>query len=157
MSPAPACISPHPNPRKPRHQLPAGSTDCHCHVFEDPKKFPLSENRSYTPPYLPLERYLAMCKAMGLTRTVQVNASVYGFDNTLSLDIIAQLGQDRARGVAGVRPDVTAKELARLNDGGFRGARLSTHVKGYGGHHLLDTLAAKGAPPHWPLQFLVRT
>ena len=57
MSTAPACIGPHPNPRKPRHQLPAGSTDCHCHVFEDPKKYPLSENRSYTPPYLPLERF----------------------------------------------------------------------------------------------------
>jgi Predicted metal-dependent hydrolase of the TIM-barrel fold len=155
MSTAPACIGPHPHPRKPRHQLPAGSTDCHCHVFEDPKKYPLSENRSYTPPYLPLERYLAMCKTVGLTRTVQVNASVYGFDNSLSLDIIAQLGQDRARGVAGVRPDVTAQELARLNEGGFRGARLSTHVKGYGGTDVLDTIAAKVAPLGWHVQLHV--
>ena len=60
MSSAQACIGPHPNPRKPLHELPGGSTDCHCHVFEDPKRYPLSENRSYTPPYLPLERYLAM-------------------------------------------------------------------------------------------------
>ncbi|MEO7729202.1 MAG: amidohydrolase family protein [Burkholderiales bacterium] len=155
MSEAPACIAPHPNPRKPRHQLPPGSTDCHCHVFEDPKKYPLTENRSYTPPYLPLTRYLAMCDTVGLQRTVQVNASVYGYDNSLSLDVIASLGQHRARGVAGVRPDVTLEELARLNAGGFRGARLSTHVKGYGGTELIDVLAEKVAPLGWHLQLHV--
>ncbi len=126
MSTAPACIGPHPSPRKPRHQLPAGSTDCHCHVFEDPEKYPLTEHRSYTPPYLPLERYLAMCKTVGLTRTVQVNASVYGFDNKLSLDIIEQLGQDRARGVCGVSPDVTDEELSSAcNDWRHSAARGS--------------------------------
>lgn len=155
MSTAPVCIGPHPNPRKPRHKLPAGSTDCHCHVFEDPKKYPLSDNRSYTPPYLPLSRYLDMCKTLGLQRTVQVNASVYGFDNSLSLDIIASLGQHRARGVAGVRPDVMTDELARLNAGGMRGARLSTHVKGYGGTELIDSLAPKVAPLGWHLQIHV--
>src|SRR3954467_11500513 len=127
---APACIGPHPNPGKPRHKLPPGSTDCHCHVFEDPAKYPFTELRSYTPPYLPLARYIAMCKTVGLSRTVQVNASVYGFDNSLTLDMIAELGQERARGVAGVNPDITGKELKRLDAGGMRGARLSTHVKG---------------------------
>ena len=155
MSTAPACIGPHPSPRKPRHALPARSTDCHCHVFEDPRKYPLAENRSYTPPYLPLSRYLQMCETVGLERTVQVNASVYGFDNSLSLDIIATLGQHRARGVAGVRPDVTAQELARLDAGGIRGARLSTHVKGYGGTELIDVLAAKVGPFGWHLQLHV--
>lgn len=155
MSLAPACIGPHPNPRQPHHQLPAGSTDCHCHVFADPQQYPLVEKRSYTPPYLPLARYLNMCKTMGIERTVQVNASVYGFDNSLTLNIIAELGQHRARGVAGVRPDVTADELARLNAGGFRGARLSTHVKGYGGTEVIDVLAAKLAPLGWHVQLHV--
>ena len=155
MSTAPACIGPHPNPRKPRHALPAGSTDCHCHVFEDPRKYPLVGHRSYTPPYLPLSRYLSMCEVVGLQRTVQVNASVYGLDNSLSLDIIATLGQHRARGVAGISPDVTDKELARLHAGGMRGARLSTHVKGYGGTELIDILAPKVAPLGWHLQLHV--
>ena len=155
MSIAPNCIAPHPSPRKPRHALPAGGTDCHCHVFEDPKKYPLTEHRSYTPPYLPLSRYLSMCDVVGLQRTVQVNASVYGFDNSLSLDIIATLGQHRARGVAGVSADVTTRELKRLNAGGMRGARLSTHVKGYGGTELIDILAPKVAPLGWHLQIHV--
>ena len=155
MSTAPACIAPHPDPRKPRHTLPPGSADCHCHVFEDPQKYPLTEHRSYTPPYLPLSRYLAMCQTVGIQRTVQVNASVYGYDNSLSLDIIAELGQQRARGVAGVSADVTTKELKRLHDGGFRGARLSTHVKGYGGTELIDILAPKVAPLGWHLQLHV--
>ncbi len=152
MSEAPACVGPHPNPTKPRNKLPPGSTDCHCHVFEDPKKYPLTENRSYTPPFLPLTRYLAMCDTVGLQRTVQVNASVYGFDNTLSFDIIASLGQHRARGVAGVPPDVTRDELTRLNAGGFRGARLSTHVKGYGGTDFIEVVAEKVAPLGWHVQ-----
>ena len=155
MSQAPVCVGPHPNPRKPACDLPPGSTDCHCHVFEDPKKYPLTEPRSYTPPYLPLARYLEMCKAVGLTRTVQVNASVYGFDNSLTLDLIAELGQDKARGVAGVRPDFSDKEMQRLHDGGFRGARLSTHVKGYGGTDVVDVIAAKIAPLGWHLQIHV--
>lgn len=155
MTNAPVCIGPHPNPRKPRHALPPGSTDCHCHVFADPQKYPLVEHRSYTPPHVPLSDYLHMCETVGLERTVQVNASVYGFDNTLSLDIIASLGQHRARGVAGVHPDVTKKELARLNAGGMRGVRLSTHVKGYGGTELLDILAPKVAPLGWHLQIHV--
>jgi predicted TIM-barrel fold metal-dependent hydrolase len=124
-------------------------------VFDDPQKYPMVEPRSYTPPYLPLARYLGMCNTVGLQRTVQVNASVYGFDNSLSLDIIAALGQHRARGIAGIRPDVTVEELARLNAGGMRGARLSTHVKGYGGTELLDTIAAKVAPFGWHLQLHV--
>ncbi|MCX7136311.1 MAG: amidohydrolase family protein [Proteobacteria bacterium] len=155
MTTAPDCVGPHPNPRKPRHALPAGSTDCHCHVFEDQEKYPLVEKRSYTPPLLPLARYLDMCKTIGLERTVQVNASVYGIDNSLTLDIIAELGQHRARGVAGVSPDITKKELTRLNAGGMRGVRLSTHVKGYGGTELIDILAPKVAPLGWHIQLHV--
>ena len=155
MTTAPDCVGPHSNPRKPRHALPAGSTDCHCHVFEDQEKYPLVEKRSYTPPLLPLARYLDMCKTIGLERTVQVNASVYGIDNSLTLDIIAELGQHRARGVAGVSPDITKKELTRLNAGGMRGVRLSTHVKGYGGTELIDILAPKVAPLGWHIQLHV--
>ena len=155
MPQASFCVGADTHPRKPRHTLPAGSTDCHCHVFADPKKYPFVAERSYTPPLQPLENYLRMCDTVGLQRTVQVNASVYGFDNTLSLDVIATLGQHRARGVAGVRPDVSAQELERLHTGGMRGARLSTRVKGYGGSELIELMARKLAPLGWHLQLHV--
>ena len=136
----------------PRHKLPKGAVDCHCHVFDDPRRYPLNDNRSYTPPASTLAQYQAMCATVGLERTIQVNASVYGADNSISLDVIAALGQDRARGVAGVAIDVSAADLDRLNDGGMRGARVSTHVKGYGGTGLIDVLAPRLKPFGWHLQ-----
>lgn len=151
----PLCQGPDSRPRKPKHALPAGAIDCHCHVFEDPRKYPLVAERSYTPPLCPLADYLELMQTLGIARTVQVNASTYGYDNTLTLDVIAQLGQQRARGVAGVAPDVTGKEIERLHKGGMRGVRLSTMVKGYGGTELIDTMAARIKPYGWHVQLHV--
>ena len=98
----PLCAGPDRNPVKPRHAIPAGVIDCHCHVFEDQTKYPLNANRSYTPPLCTREDYLAMCATLGIARTVQINASVYGPDNPVTLDLIKALGQDKARGVGGL-------------------------------------------------------
>ena len=65
MPQAPFCVGADPHPRKPRHTLPAGSTDCHCHVFADPEKYLFVAERSYTPPLQPLENYLRMCDTVG--------------------------------------------------------------------------------------------
>lgn len=151
-SSAPVCVAYDPAPRRPRHALPAGATDCHCHVFEDPKRYPLIPVRSYTPPPASGAEYMAMCAAVGLERTVQVNASVYGADNSVTLDLIAALGQHRARGVAGVAIDVAPAELERLHAGGMRGARVSTYVKGYGGTDVIAALAPRLRPLGWHLQ-----
>lgn len=151
----PECVGPSADLRPPRCRLPANSTDCHCHVFDLSPRYPLTAQRSYTPAESSLQAYLRMCEAMGIARTVQVNASVYGFDNSLTLDIIKALGQHRARGVAGVPPDVANTELERLHVGGFRGARLSTHVKGYGGTELIGALARRFHPFGWHVQLHV--
>jgi 2-pyrone-4,6-dicarboxylate lactonase len=140
------------HPRKPRHAVPDGVIDCHCHVFDQFDKYPLAPNRSYTPARATLEQYLAMCKTIGIARTVQVNASTFGMDNSLTYDLIATLGQDKARGICGITPDTPAIEIERLHLGGFRGARLSTHVKGYGGFDALPALAAKIKPFGWHVQ-----
>ena len=150
----PHCPAPH-GARKPRHGLPRGATDCHCHVFEDPRRYPLAQGRSYTPPLCTLDDYLALCKVLGVERTVQVNASVYGFDNSVTLDVIARLGQHRARGVAGLSPDARAEHIERLHAGGMRGMRLSTKVKGYGGTDAIETMAAKVKPFGWHVQLHV--
>ena len=100
----PLCQGPDPQPRKPRHAIPAGAIDCHCHVFEDQTKYPLTPLRSYTPPLCTLDDYLRMSATLGIERMVQVNASTYGFDNTLTLDLIAKLGQQRARGPPSLTP-----------------------------------------------------
>jgi len=145
------CMGPQP-PRKPACTLPLNATDCHCHVFEAPSRYPIASDISYVPAPAPLTEYLRMCEMLGIGRTVQVNASVYGFDNSITFDAIARLGLHRARGVAGISPDVTSTELERLHAGGFRGARLSTKVKGYGGTEVIDVIAAKVKPLGWHVQ-----
>jgi len=117
-----------------------------------PERFPLAEPRSYTPACATLEAYLHLCQQLGIQRTVQVSASVYGFDNSLTAEVIRQLGQERARGVAGVSPDIDANALRQLHDAGFRGVRLSTYLKGYGGTQAMQLLAPKLKPLGWHLQ-----
>ena len=151
----PLCQGPDAQLRKPRHAIPAGAIDCHCHVFEDQTKYPLVAQRSYTPPLCTLNDYLRMSEMLGVTRMVQVNASTYGFDNTVTLDLIAKLGQKRALGVAGVAPDVDERTVRKLHDGGMRGVRLSTMVKGYGGPELLGVIAKTIKPFGWHVQLHV--
>lgn len=148
----PVCLPPVAQPRRPRHVLPVGATDCHCHVFEDVESYPLNAGRSYTPAEATLEHYLRMCETVGITRTVQVSASVYGADNSLTLNVIARLGQGRARGVAGVRPDVSPAEIKTLHNAGIRGVRVSSHVKGYGGTDAIGIIGPRIAPYGWHLQ-----
>jgi len=143
------------HPHTPRHDIPDGVIDCHCHVFDRFNRYPLTPHRSYTPARATLEQYLAMCKVVGIARTVQVNASTFGTDNSITLDVIAQLGQDKARGICGIAPDTPDAELERLHRGGFRGVRLSTHVKGYGGFEALPLLATKIKPLGWHVQLHV--
>lgn len=149
---APVCLPPREPASPPRTRLPDGATDCHCHVYDDPERYPLVPGRSYTPARATLDQYLAMCRQVGITRTVQVSASVYGADNRLTLDTIAALGQDRARGVAGLHPGVTRDELDTLHAGGMRGVRVSTHVKGYGGTQAIGEYAARIRPLGWHVQ-----
>lgn len=151
---APPCLPPRPAGEG-APLLPAGSTDCHCHVFEDPARYPLTPARSYTPAPASLDGYLAMCDALGIQRTVQVNASVYGNDNRITLDLIRELGQHRARGVAGLAADVSHGELEALHEGGFRGVRVSTHVQGYGGTDHIEDMARRIKPFGWHLQIHV--
>lgn len=151
---APRCEGPRPA-TPPRERLPAGTVDCHAHVFEDPSRWPLVEPRTYTPAPAPLEAYVAMCRTLGITRTVQVSASVYGDDNALTLHVIEAFGREHARGVAGLGAMPDAAGLRRLHEGGMRGVRLSTHVQGYGGVDRLTELGPLLAPLGWHVQLHV--
>lgn len=51
--------------------------------------------------------------------------SAYGTANAVTLDAIAQFGQDKARGIVVITPDVTDAELKAMADGGIRGIRFS--------------------------------
>jgi D-galactarolactone isomerase len=135
--------------RKPRLKTPPKSCDTHSHVYGPRDVYPHVAGRESR--YAPVEAYRAMLDRLGIERAVIVQPSLYGLNNRCTLDAIAALGQDRARGTAVVTPDATTEELRRLHEGGIRGIRIS-----HGGDELspevANDVARMIAPFGWVLQ-----
>src|SRR5262245_1462263 len=115
-------VQTHPTPIN--FQMPPGACDCHVHVFCDPRQFPLSPDRTYTPPPAPVEELRRVLRALHMDRVVIVSPAVYGASNDCTLDAIHRLGP-AARGVALVAPQIPTEEGQRLRQGGIRGLRLN--------------------------------
>lgn len=151
---APDCAGPDPKPRKLLRTLPAGSCDCHFHVFGDDNGQPLSPHRSYTPPPAPLEAFQRVQKILGLSRGVIVQPSVYGADNSTTLAALKDAGSEY-RGVVVIDTDTATETLWEMHRLGVRGVRVNLIFKS--GVEVSDVaaLAKKVAPLGWHLQLLI--
>ena len=141
--------------RAPSQPLPARAADCHMHVLGPFERFPLAAKRAYTVAEAPLAAHEKMKRAVGLERTVLVQASGHGTDNGALLAALAQLGP-RGRAVAVVDIRTPARELESMHAAGVRGLRLNfqTLRERYSGDaaHWLAKFAALAAPCGWHLQ-----
>lgn len=117
-------VSWHPDPSVPRFVPPPGAIDAHCHVFGPADRFPFSAKAKYLPEDATPEMLFALRDRLGFSRSVIVQASCHGTDNSATLDAIARSGGS-ARGVAVVDPAIPEEELAALHDGGIRGIRFN--------------------------------
>ena len=97
-----------------------GACDCHVHIYDD--RFPQVPNLAVIPPRAPVSAYREVQRRLGLERVVIVQPMAYGFDNSCTLDAVAQFGGS-ARGICLVQPDATDAALAQLHAGGMRGVR----------------------------------
>lgn len=149
-----ACLAHLPEPSVPLHPLPKGATDCHSHVILPEADHPFVPNRSYTPPPATLAQYKALHARLGIERAVIVQPSVYGTDNTVTLDAIAGYGPN-CRGIAVVDADVPSAELKRLDAGGIRGTRINMLFAGGIGLDDLEPLAQRIADLGWHFQLLI--
>src|ERR1700694_2788789 len=104
-------------------EVPRGACDCHVHVF-DPVRFPYMAQRVYTPPEASIEDLIELQKALRMDRVVIVQPSVYGADNSCTLDAVRKLGA-RARGVAVIDKDTSQTEIDEMAAAGVRGIRLN--------------------------------
>ena len=138
----------------PRFRPPAGTTDCHLHIFGPYARFPLQANRSFTPPEALLADYERLMKALGIERCVVVQPSPFGTDNSCTEDAVERLGPI-ARGVAVLGPDVEESTLKRLDRVGFRGVRLNLLFKGGVPIEAMEPLAKRLAPYGWHIQLLL--
>jgi 2-pyrone-4,6-dicarboxylate lactonase len=114
----------HPAPSKPAFEPPPGAVDAHCHVFGPGEDFPYAPERKYTPCDAPKEKLWELRDRLGFARNVIVQATCHGADNRAMVDALRR-SDDRARGVATVKREVTDAELRDLDAAGVRGVRFN--------------------------------
>jgi predicted TIM-barrel fold metal-dependent hydrolase len=112
------------------YPIPPMATDCHVHIF-DPERFPYSESRSYTPGTVTVDDLKRFHLAIGIEKSVLVQASVYAADNRCLIDALERLGPKAARGIAVIDPaSATDSELRALQRAGVVGVRVNLNVLG---------------------------
>ena len=109
--------------------VPPGACDCHTHIFGEPARYPFASTRTYTPEPALVEDLRVVHKALGISRVVIVQPSVYGINNSCTLDGMKQIGSS-ARGVAVIGDDTPDAELDRMHRAGVRGIRLNLATSG---------------------------
>ncbi len=125
---APACLPPR-EVSRPRVPPPPDACDTHAHVFGPPDRFPYAEDRSYTPPDAPLEKYLGMLDTLGFARGVLVQGSAHGRDNSAMLDALTRQPR-RLRGVAVADAEIAPATLRQWNKAGVRALRFNHFFRG---------------------------
>lgn len=108
---------------RPRLAAPAGACDCHIHIYDE--RFPVSGPAARLQTGARVAEYRAIQNRLGTTRAVVVAPAPYRFDNSATLDAVAQLGLAHARAVAVISPEVSDAELTALHQGGVRGIRFT--------------------------------
>ncbi|HEY1795609.1 MAG TPA: ROK family protein [Stellaceae bacterium] len=135
--------------------IPRGACDCHVHVFGEARDYPFVAQRGYTPPPASADELLALQKTLRLSRVVIVQPSVYGTDNSCTLDGMRRLGK-RARGVAVIDASTSAGTLAAMHEAGIRGVRVNLATSGENDPNVarrnLLAAAEQVAPLGWHVQ-----
>ena len=140
-------------------RVPAGACDCHVHVFGTAAEFSFAAQRGYTPPAATAAELLTLQQALRLSRVVIVQPSVYGSDNSCTLDGIRRLGE-RARGVAVIDNATTDAALHEMHRAGIRGVRVNLETAGEtdpdAARRNLAAAVARVAPLGWHVQVYTR-
>ena len=150
------------NPAEAAAGRPAPSTavfpnacDCHVHIIGPQSKYKMAEGRAYTPPEASVAQLQAFHKRLGIARTVLVQPSFYGTDNSCMLDSLAQLGAS-ARAVAVVDATIPDAQLKAMDAKGVRGIRINLETAGKRDPKqaaaLLKAYDQRTAPLGWHIQ-----
>lgn len=108
---------------KPRLRAPAGTADCHIHIYGPLAQYPLAPTAPYPPPLATVARYRETMAQLGIERAVIVQPAAYGTDNRCTLDAVMELGK-AGRAIVVVTPDTPRAEIVRMTELGVRGARF---------------------------------
>jgi D-galactarolactone isomerase len=137
------------NESQPRLKAPPGTCDTHMHIYD--KRYPLASTAKIIHGDALVPTYEAIRKRLGIERTVVVQPTAYGTDNSCTLDAMAALGSG-SRGVAVVDTSVSDHELDRLTKLGIRGIRFFMLPGGALSWDILETMAARVGTFGWHVQ-----
>jgi 2-pyrone-4,6-dicarboxylate lactonase len=137
-------------PAIPRFKLPAGAVDAHCHVFGPGTQFPYAPERKYTPCDASKEQLFALRDHLGFDKNVIVQATCHGSDNRALVDALRH-SDNKARGVATVKRDVSDAELQDMHAAGVRGTRFNfvKRLADFTPREVLLEIANRIAPLGW--------
>lgn len=140
----------------PRLTAPPGACDAHIHVY-DPR-FVATRPGSRLTRNATVADYRHLQKRLGTSRTVVVQPAAYGFDNSVTLDAIGQLGIAAARAVAVVPPQITDADLREMDRQGVRGVRFTQHdpATAVTTPDMIQPIAARIADLGWHAQLHMR-
>lgn len=149
------CQGPDPNPRKPAIEMPVGATDTHFHLFGEPARYPMVDEREYTPPVITPADARRLFDTLGVTRAVVIQPSIYGQDNRAQLEGAREVGLPfRAVVVAPLATSDT--EFANLHAQGARGLRFILAHPGGEPVSALERAADRASEMGWHIQFLAK-
>lgn len=133
--------------------VPPHACDSHLHVF-DPRFREILPADDMSAMACTASAYARVQQALKVDRAVVVTPRNYDTDNAVTLDAIAQIGVDRARGVAVLRPDVDDSTLARLNAQGIRGVRFTLYTPEHAptSFDMIEPIAARIKDLGWHVQ-----
>lgn len=139
--------------------VPPGACDSHTHIFGDPGKYPWFSGRTYTPESASIAEMRALHRALHMDRVVIVNPSVYGSDNSCTLDAVKQFGP-RARAIAVIDDKTSGGQLDEMAHSGVRGIRLNFENFGQTNPDLarkaFQSAAERVADRKWHIQIYTR-
>jgi len=121
------CAPPDRDLRVPAVPMGALSCDCHAHICGPESRYAYSDDRIYTPPDALLPDYLKLLGIVGVARSVLVQPSIYGSDNSVMLEAMREMNNAgiACRGVAVVEDSVSDTDLDDLHHAGVRGLRFN--------------------------------
>lgn len=134
---------------RPKFKAPSLTCDAHFHIYDG--KYPAAANASLVPPDASLDNYAKLRTRLGFERSVIVQPSTYGTDNSCMIQALSNLGK-AARGIAVVETAVTDEELKRLDAAGVRGIRFNLGRAGATTVDMIEPLSKRVADLGWHIQ-----
>ena len=105
-----------------------------------------------------LYAFRRVSETLGVSRAVLVHPSVYGTDNSITLDCLSRHGADPSfelRGIAVVDDDISDSVLEMMNASGVRGLRYNLLFPGGPPKEQIQAMAARISAFGWHIQLLV--